>query len=125
MIITKKTQFYRRFRMLLMISGAVLGLTAACSSGNNAPPVSPPAPPPPPAPLTIAGVVTDGPVFGGTLFVFAAADVQAALDSVDPDGDRLAALNAASAIGAITRDPADEDQYLFIVPAEFANTPER
>ncbi len=122
MINTKNTQFYRRFRTLLMISGAVLGLTAACSSSNNAPPVSPPAPPPPPTPLTVSGVITDGPVFGGTLFAFAAADVQAALDSVDPDGDRLVALNAASAIGAITRDPADEDQYLFIVPAELANT---
>ena len=118
----KNAQIYRRFRMLLIISGAAIGL-AACSSSNNPPPVSPPAPPPPPAPLTITGVVTDGPVFGGTLFVFAAADVQVALDSVDPDGDRLAALNAASAIGAVTRDPADEDQYLFIVPAEFANTP--
>ena len=123
MIITKNTQFYRRFRTLFIISSAVLGLTAACSSGSNAPAVSPPAPPPPPAPLTVSGVVTDGPVFGGTLFAFAAADVQAALDSVDPNGDRLAALNAATAIGAITRDPADEDQYLFIVPAEFANTP--
>jgi len=114
----KNTQIYRRLCMLLIISGAAIGF-AACSSGNNAPP----APPPSPAPLTITGVVTDGPVFGGTLFVFAAADVQAALDSVDPDGDRLAALNAAPAIGAVTRDPADEDQYLFIVPAEFANTP--
>lgn len=122
MINIKNIRIYRRFCMLLIIGGAALGLTAACSS-SNAPPVTPPAPPPPPAPLTIAGVVTDGPVFGGTLFAFAAADVQAALDSVDPDGDRLAALNAASAIGAVTRDPADEDQYLFIVPAEFSNTP--
>ena len=75
----KNAQIYRRLRMLLIISGAAIGL-AACSSSNNPPPVSPPAPPPPPAPLTITGVVTDGPVFGGTLFVFAAADVQAALD---------------------------------------------
>lgn len=113
----KNTQIYRRLCMLLIISGAALGLTTACSS-SNAPPVIPP----PPAPLSIHGVVTDGPVFGGTLFAFAAADVQAALDSVDPDGDRLAALNAASPIAAVTRDPADEDQYLYIVPAEYANT---
>lgn len=118
----KNTQIYRRLCMLLIISGAALGLTAACSSSNT-PPVTPPAPPPPPAPLTIHGVVTDGPVFGGTLFAFAAADVQSALDSVDPDGDRLAALNAASPIAAVARDPADEDQYLYIVPAEYANTP--
>ena len=116
----RNTRIYHRLCMLLIISGAAIGF-AACSS-SNAPPVTPPAPPPPPAPLTIAGVVTDGPVFGGTLFAFVAADVQAALDSVDPDGDRLAALNAASAIGAVTRDPAEEDQYLLIVPAEFANT---
>jgi hypothetical protein len=118
----KNTQLYRRLCMLLIITGAAVGL-AACGGSSNAPAVSPPAPPPPPAPLTIHGVVTDGPVFGGTLFAFAAADVQAALDSVDPDGDRLAALNAASPIAAVPRDPADEDQFLYIVPAEFSNTP--
>ena len=117
----KITRIYRRFCLLLIISGAAIGFTV-CGSSNNAPPVAQPAPPPPPAPLTITGVVTDGPVFGGTIFFFAGADVLAALDSIDPDGDRLAALNAASAIGKLTRDSADEDQYSFVVSADFANT---
>jgi hypothetical protein len=112
-------KFYRT--LLFLISATTFGF-AGCSD-SNAPFTPQSAPPPPPAPLTLHGVVTDGPVFGGTIFVFAAADVQAALDSVDPGGDRLDALNAASAIGSITRDPADEDQYLFIVPPEFANQP--
>ncbi len=120
---TKFSRIFRRFCMLPIIVATTIGV-AACSSGGNAPPVSPPPPPPPPpAPVTISGVVTDGPVFGGTLYLFAAAEVQAALDGVDPDGDRLAALDAASAIGKLTRDPADEDQYFFVVSGELANTP--
>ena len=113
----KKTRTCRRLRMLLIVIGTSIGI-AACSSSNNPPP-SPPAP----ASMTVNGVVTDGPVFGGTLFMFAAADVQAARDSIDPNGDRLAALNAATQIGNLTRDPADEDQYTFVVPSEFANAP--
>jgi len=68
-------------------------------------------------------VVTDGPVFGGSLFYFAAADVQAALDSVDPNGERLDALNAAPSIVALTRDPADEDQFSVAVPNAQAGLP--
>lgn len=114
-----KLRIYRRFCLLLISIAAALGF-AACSSSNNPPPASPP---PAPAPVTINGVVSDGPVFGGTLFVFAGDVVQAALDSVDPSGDRLAALNAASSIVSLTRDVADEYQYSITIPADFANTP--
>ncbi len=118
----KSTRYFRRLCMLLIIAGTAIGLSA-CSSSNNPPTVSPPAPPPPPAPVTISGVVTDGPVFGGTLFAFAAADVQAALDSVDPAGDRLNALNAAPSILSLTRNTADQDQYLMVVAGSNENTP--
>ena len=116
------TRIYRGLCALVVIIATTIGV-AACGGSSNAPFVSPPAPPPPPTPLTLHGVVTDGPVFGGTLYFFAAAEVQAALDGVDPDGDRLAALDVASAIGKLTRDPADEDQYLFIVSADFSSAP--
>ena len=105
---------------LFAVAVTAMGLGACGSSsnsGNNNPP-----PPPPPAAITMNGVVTDGPVFGGTLFLFAAENVQAALASVDPEGDRLAALNAATSIVSLTRDPADEDQYSLTVPNESADS---
>ena len=110
----------RRSKPLLVLMAATFGIVG-CSSSNS-PPVSPPAPPPSPAAITLNGVVTDGPVFGGTLYYFSAANVQAALDSVDPDGDRQAALDAAPAVGRLTRDPADEDQYFVIIGGGLAGT---
>ena len=101
----------------LVAAVLVFGL-AACGSSSNAPITTPP--PPPPAALTVSGLVTDGPVVGGTIFVFTADQVLAALAGVDPDGDRLAALTAAESIATLTRDPADEDQYSMSIPGEFA-----
>jgi len=98
----------------------VLGL-AACSSSNNAPIAAPP-PPGPPAAVTVSGVVTDGPVIGGTIFVFSGDQVLAAMASIDPTGDRLADLTAAAAIATLTRDPADVDQFSISIPGEFAGT---
>jgi hypothetical protein len=109
----------------LLALAAALGLASGvvgCSDSNNAPPVSPP-PPPPPAPLTVGGVVSDGAVVGGSLFLFLPEDVQAALDSIDPAGDRLAALTAASAVTSLTRDPADEATYLVTVDNANASRP--
>ncbi len=108
---------------------AVLGLLVAAGvvacggSSSSAPPAPPPPPPPPPAALAIAGVVTDGPVSGGTLFVFSAEQVLPALASIDPAGDRLAALNAAASVASVARDPADGDQFSLSVPGDFANEP--
>ena len=104
-----------RIRILLLGLSIFVGL-AACSSSNNPAPVSPPPPPPPPpATVTMNGVVTDGPVSGGTLFAFLPEEVRAALDSVDPAGDRLAALTGANSIVTLTRDSADGDQYEIVV----------
>lgn len=108
----------RRFRIIPVIIGTAITIVA-CSSSNN----PPPPPPPPPAAIELSGVVTDGPVLGGTLFVFAADQVQAALDSIDPAGDRLADLSAASSILLVTRDVADEDQFTLSVPNDSADTP--
>lgn len=116
------TKILRQSRSLALALGIGLGI-AACGSSSNSGFVPPPPPLPPPTTLAIGGLVTDGPVFGGTLFLFAAADVQSALDSVDPSGDRLAALTAAASIEIITRDPADEDQWSLVIPADLANTP--
>ena len=98
----------------------VLGL-AACSSSSNAPIATPP-PPGPPAAVIVSGVVTDGAVFGGTIFVFSGDQVLAAMAGIDPAGDRLADLTAADSIATLTRDPADGDQFSISIPGEFADT---
>jgi len=98
----------------------VIGL-GACSSSSNAPIATPP-PPTPLAAVTVLGVVTDGPVIGGTVFVFTADQVLAAIAAIDPDGDRMADLTAAGSIATLLRDPADGDQYSISIPGEFANT---
>jgi len=95
----------------------------ACSSSNNPAPVSPPPPPPPPAAMSLDGVVSDGPVSGGTLFVFLPEDVQAALDAAAEGGDRLAALSAQPAIATLTRDEADGDHYTITVDNSHAGRP--
>ena len=110
----------RRSYGLLLTLVLVIGL-GACSSSSNAPIATPP-PPTPLAAVTVSGVVTDGPVAGGTVFVFTADQVLAAFAGIDPDGDRLADLTAADSIATLLRDPADGDQYSISIPGEFANT---
>ena len=110
-----------RISTILFVLGISIGI-AGCGSSNNTP-LLPPPPPPPPGPVTLNGVVTDGPVFGGTLFAFLPEEVLPALDGTDSAGDRLAALNAASSIVVLTRDMAEADQYTIVVPVEHANRP--
>ena len=110
----------RRSYGLLLTLVLVIGL-GACSSSSNAPIATPP-PPTPLAAVTVSGVVSDGPVIGGTVFVFTADQVVAAFAGIDPDGDRLADLTAADSIATLTRDPADGDQYSISIPGEFTNT---
>ena len=112
-----------RINTVLLGIGLAAGLAACGSDNNTLSPPPPPPPPPPPTSMDITGVVSDGPVSGGSMFAFAAADVQAALDSIDPNGDRLAALTAAPSIVSLTRDPADADQYTLTVPADSAEQP--
>ena len=109
----------RRSYGLLLTLVLVTGL-GACSSSSNAPIATPP-PPTPLAAVTVSGVVSDGPVIGGTVFVFTANQVVAAFAGIDPDGDRLADLTAADSIATLIRDPADGDQYSISIPGEFAS----
>jgi hypothetical protein len=73
--------------------------------------------------VTVSGVVSDGPVTGGTIFAFTADQVLAALAGLDPGGDRLAGLSAADSIVTLTRDPGDADQYSISMPGELAGFP--
>jgi hypothetical protein len=100
----------------LLLAAATFGLGGCGSSDTGFTPV------PPPAAITISGVVSDPAVLGGTVFVFDAAAVQAALDAAAASDDRLASLAAASPIASLTRDPADGDQYSLEVGGDLAGT---
>ena len=103
-----------------LLALALVVLLGACGSSNSAPTTTPP---PPPAAVTVSGVVSDGPVTGGTIFAFTADQVLAALAGLDPGGDRLAGLSAADSIATLTRDPGDADQYSISMPGELAGFP--
>ena len=89
---------------------------AACGGGSS----SFVPPPPPAADITVSGNVYDGPVTGGTLFVFAASGINAALDAANNADDRTAALRAASPLLELARDPADADSYTIAVSGDLA-----
>ena len=108
----------RQIRQSLLGVGLSLTL-AGCGSSNNPTTSSVAAPP---APVTIGGAVADGPVAGGTLFVFAPSQVQVALATVDPEGDRRAALVAASPIATLNRDSADEGEFELPIPGTSADS---
>ncbi len=95
-------------------------LLAACGGSSGSSITTPPPPPPPAADITISGNVFDGPVSGGTLFVFPASDVGAALDSAADSEDRAAALRAAGPILELARDVADADGYAIAVSGDLA-----
>lgn len=105
-------------RNLVCFVAALFALGACGSSNNN--PLVPPPPPPPVTTIAVTGSVYDGPVEGGTLFVFAAADVNAALEAADGAQDRAAALSGAGPILESARNSADGATYSLIVPEEQA-----
>ena len=84
-----------------MLSIGVPLAIAACGGSNSPAPAPPPAPPA--SPVTVNGVVSDGPVEGGMIFVFGADRVQGALEAVTPDGNRQAALAGANPLASVQR----------------------
>jgi hypothetical protein len=105
-----------------LCAGVLTGL-AACGGGGGGGDDDGGASEPVAEPVTLSGVVSDGPVSGGTIFVFAADAVQAALESVPPDGDRRAALADADPLAVLERDPADGAAFSIELPASTAGTP--
>ena len=94
---------------------------ASCGDSNSNLVTPVPPPPPPPADIGVEGNVFDGPVSGGTLFVFAAADVNAALEAAAEAEDRAAALSAAGPLLELARDEADADSYAIAVSGDLAD----
>jgi hypothetical protein len=104
-----------------LCAGALMGLAACGGGGGGGDDGEPPAPAV--EAVTLSGLVSDGPVSGGTIFVFAADAVQAALAAVDPGGDRQAALSAADPLAVLQRDVADGAAFSIELPASSAGTP--
>jgi len=100
---------------ILMALLALLMTACGGSSGSSAPP-----PPAPLADIDVSGNIFDGPVSGGTLFVFAARDVNAALDAAAEAQNRATALSGAGALLELARDEADADSYAVAVTGELA-----
>ncbi|MGB5164256.1 MAG: hypothetical protein WBN61_03285 [Woeseiaceae bacterium] len=98
---------------LLCLSTLALG---ACSSNDSG--VTPPAPV---ADITASGVVYDGPVAGGSLYVFSAADVNQVISDADASDDRAASLAGASPLAILVRDAADGADFSLTVSGDLAN----
>jgi hypothetical protein len=95
---------------------AVLGLTA-CGGDDKTSGVQNP---PPAAPVAITGIVSDGPVVGGTLFVFTAREIGAAMTAAGGADDRHAALAAAAPVLGVARGPNDGDAFTFELPGDLS-----
>jgi len=89
---------------------------AACGGGDNDSSRAPS--PEPPAPVAVRGIVSDGPVAGGSLFVFTAREVIAAMAAAAGADDRRAALAGAAPVLTVARQPNDGDAFAFEVSGE-------
>jgi hypothetical protein len=77
---------------------------------------------PNPTAVTVNGIVSDGPVSGGKIFVFASDQVQAAIEAADSSDDRAAALADASPLATVERDSADAEHFAIDIPVEADQT---
>ena len=95
----------------------LVAFIASACGGSNSGFTSPPVPA---ADITLEGSVYDGPVIGGNLYVFAAADVNQAMQSASTAGDRAAALAGANPLATLSRDAASADAYTIAVSGDMA-----
>lgn len=91
-------------------------LVTACGGSNSS--FTPP--PVPAADITLEGSIYDGPVTGGSLYVFAASGVNQALESANNAADRAAALAGADPLATLSRDAASLDTYSIAVSGDMA-----
>jgi hypothetical protein len=106
-------------RLNLKVIGIVtLTLLAACGDSNDKS-AAPAVVIPPPEDIAISGVVMDGPVSGGRVYVFGANDVQPILDAAEDADDRGASLGGADPIDTAT--PGEDGSYSLTVPGTLAD----
>ncbi|MFB3107094.1 MAG: hypothetical protein ACE1ZA_19530, partial [Pseudomonadales bacterium] len=94
---------------------------AGCGdSGGGSTPLAPPAAAPAPQEIALSGVVSDGPVEGGWIYAFSAADINEVLSAANAADDRLAVLDDSSPIAVLERNASLEDGFQLMVPGELA-----
>jgi hypothetical protein len=106
-----------------ILTTLLLTATLSGCGGGGGSSIVPIPPMPAPQPITITGTVTDGPVTGGRVFIFAVDDINAALDGADLAEDRLTSLQAAGALLSRARTAADGETFSIDLPGGFADTP--
>ncbi len=106
---------YLTYRCSILTALSALLLAGCGDSSSSTVPVPPPA-----EDITVSGNVLDGPVTGGTLFVFTASDVNAALEAAAEAEDRAAALSASGPLLTLARDAVDADSYSIAVSGDLA-----
>ncbi|MCH8141489.1 MAG: hypothetical protein IH908_07825, partial [Proteobacteria bacterium] len=105
-----------------ILSVTFLGLlltVAGCGDGGSNRPAAP-APVAPPQAIVLSGIVSDGPVEGGSIYVFAEDTVTDALSDADAAADRAASLDDSGPLAVLNRDPADEESFEISLPGELA-----
>lgn len=105
-----------------ILSVTFLGLlltVAGCGDGGSNRPAAP-APVAPPQAIVLSGIVSDGPVEGGSIYVFAEDTVNDALSDADAAADRAASLDDSGPLAVLNRDPADEESFEISLPGELA-----
>ncbi|GEM_PF-382457 len=107
----------KRHNLTLVLPAIALLFASACGNDGTSTRTTPT---PPVQDITLAGVVSDSPVLGGSVFVFEAARIQAVLDDASAADDRLASLAAASPLATLARDPAAGDTYTIDVGGDLA-----
>jgi len=112
-------------RCINILSITFLGLlltVAGCGGGggSNRSAVQPPPAVSAPEAIVLSGIVSDGPVEDGSIYVFAADNVNDALSAADAAEDRIAALNDSGPLAVLNRGSADEDSFEISVPGERA-----
>lgn len=104
----------RTIATTIVLSAALLAITACSSRSDSFTPQ-----PQLPASIGLDGVVSDGPVVGGTIYAMSPEQLAAGLADVVPGDELHDALTTSNVVGH-PRDPGDADQYSIDVPARLA-----
>lgn len=103
---------------LILVALLVSGCGGSSSSGSRNTPT--PSPAPEPEAVVVNGSVMDGPVSGGTLFVFPPEGINDVLEAANEAADRLASLEGAGAIVSSTLPASEDGSYTIEVPGDQA-----
>lgn len=112
--INQKALAIGAFALVIIVSGC-----SDSSSSRSTPPTVSPGPTEP-DPITISGLVMDGPVQGGSVYLFDASQIDSVLSDAEDAEDRAASLSGAAPIAVISREEADEAEFEVEISGDLA-----